>query len=119
MKKVKSFMLPYNAPSYAVTIFALVLAAASWVAFFVIVHDMPDMVARRWSAEGGFNKFGPKSGLYPVGIIPLGIAVVVFPFAWILVRKDCTPFAHILNGISLFTTCIMILAAVLMLQQPC
>lgn len=118
MKKVKSFMLPYNAPSYAVTIFALVLAVAYCVVFFLILQDMPDMVARHWSAEGGFNNYGPKSGLYPVGIIPLGIAVVVFPFAWILVRKDCTPFVHILNGISLFSTCIMILAAVLMLQQP-
>lgn len=116
MKKVKSFMLPYHAPSYGVAIFSFLLAAAFCIAFFVLLQDLPALVPVHWSAQGGFDNVSPKSELYPIAIIPAAVAACACALSIYLIRKDIALLANIASGIALCLTAAMIFVGAFMLH---
>ena len=116
MKKVKSFMLPYNAPAYGVAIFSFLLAAVFCIVFFVLLQDLPALVPVHWSPQGGFDNLSPKSELYPIAVIPVAVAACASALSVYLIRKDVALLANIASGIALCLTGAMIFVGAFMLN---
>lgn len=106
MKASKAPAVSYNAPAYIVAAVALAAAVAFCIVFFCLAQNLPDSVPVHWSAGGGFDKWGNKSELYHLGIIPPAFAAVLSVCSVLCIKKD-------FSGVSLFITVMMALSAAL------
>lgn len=116
MKRLKSFALSYNMLPYSIAVLNFIIALTFCIAFFCIVKNMPETIPVHWSQENGIDKWGAKSELYSVAIIPTVFAGITLPSSIALIRKNYNGFAYLFNGISLTLTLIMIFTAVFMLS---
>lgn len=116
MKKSMLSALAWRRAPYGVAIFSFLLALGFCIAFFCLAQNLPETVPIHWSEYGGFDKWGPTSGLYPLALIPLGLSVFVLPCSIVLIRRDLNGFAYFINGVSLFVTCLMALVAAFFLN---
>lgn len=103
--------------AYGITVFNFLLAISFCVVFFYILKDLPESVPLHWSEQGGFDKWGAKSSLYPLNLIPTGIAVLALPSSILLIRRDYKFVSYIINFTSIFLTCIMFLVALFMFKN--
>lgn len=96
----------------------IIIAISFCVTVLVIIRELPYTIPIHWSATGGIDKWGAKTELYPLTIIPTVVAGIAF-FASItlLVKQKFNAIVYICNGISLFLLIIMILASALMINQ--
>lgn len=102
---------------WIITIANILLAVGFCIAFFVILKDLPDTIPVHWSGATGVDRWGAKSELYPMAIIPTVLAGLAFPISTaLLLKKKPNGFVYLINGISMFTTVIMIVAGSLMLN---
>lgn len=96
----------------------ILIAISFCVAFFVIMRDLPDIIPTHWSTTGGIDKWGAKTELYPLAIIPTVVAgLAFFVSITVLIKNKINAIVYICNGISLFLLIIMILASALMINQ--
>lgn len=102
-----SFM--YDTKAVAFSILNFLFALAFCIGFFYTLKDLPDIIPVHWSEQGGFDKFGEKSQLYPIGISAIAIAALAFPVSMVCIKKSYNGFAYLFSGISMFATCLMIL----------
>lgn len=116
MKKTKSFMLPYNTMSYSVAIFNFLFALGFLIACFITIDKLPDAVPLHWSEQGGYDRWGTKSELYPLPIISMVISAIALPSSVLLIRKSFNGFAYFVNGVSIFSTLMIIFAFLLMIS---
>lgn len=117
MKKSKSFMLPYNTLSYSVAIFTFLFALCFLIVSFITIDKLPDTVPLHWSEQGGFDRWGDKSELYPLPIISMAISAIALPSSVLLIRKSYNGFAYFVNGVSIFSSLMMIFAFLLMITH--
>lgn len=102
---------------WIITIANILLAVGFCIAFFLILKDLPDTIPVHWSGANGVDRWGAKSELYSMAIIPTVLAGLAFPISTaLLLKKRPNGFVYLVNGISMFTTVIMILAGSLMLN---
>lgn len=102
---------------WLITIANILLAVGFCIAFFVILKDLPETIPVHWSAANGIDKWGAKSELYSLGIIPTVVAGLAFPASTaLLLKRKPNGFVYLINGISMFLTVIMILAGSVMLN---
>lgn len=117
MKKSKRvFMMPYNFFGYFLTIVVFAASIIFAVVFFKRLSEMPDTVPVHWTEGVGYDRWGEKSELYPLGIIPLVFSAVCAPTSVLLLKKEYQGFSYFLNGISLFALFMCALASLLMLK---
>lgn len=116
MKKSKSFMLPYDTLSYSVAVFTFLFALCFLIACFITIEKLPDTVPLHWSEQGGFDRLGDKSELIPLPIISMAIAAIALPSSVLLIRKSFNGFAYFVNGVSIFSTLMIIFAFLLMVS---
>lgn len=102
MKRLKPFRLPYNMPAYCFAVFNFILALCFCIVFFIIVHDLPDMIPVHWSEHGGFDKVGNKTELYPIAISSMAIATIALPSTIVLIKKIMPDFLTCLMGFLCF-----------------
>lgn len=117
MKKRESFALPYDTMSYFAAIFAFLFALCFLIACFVTIDKLPDTVPLHWSEQGGFDRFGDKTELFALPIISMVIAVIALPCSVLLIRKSYNGFAYFVDGVSVFSTLMTVLAFWLMVSQ--
>lgn len=115
MKESNHTMSLYKIKPYIFTVVTLLLAACFCIVFFVILKDLPDNVPVHWSAQVGFDKWGSKSELYGIGIIPVVFSAITALCSFWLIGNKFKGFSYFANGLSLFVTVIMVLVAALML----
>lgn len=111
MKKSRFSVLPWRRLPYGIAIFSFLLALGFCIAFFCVAQDLPETVPLHWSEQGGIDKWGPKSGLYHLPIISMVFGSLALPSSVVLIRKDLNGVSYFVNGVALFATCMMILAA--------
>lgn len=99
MKKIKSFVLPYNMPAYAFAVFNFILAVCFCVVFFYIVKGFSDMIPVHWSEYGGFDKTGSKTELYPIAISSMANAAIAFPSTVVLIKKDFAGLSYLTESL--------------------
>lgn len=116
MKKSKSFMLPYDTLSYSVAVFTFLFALCFLIACFITIDKLPDTVPLHWSEQGGFDRWGDKLELIPLPIISMAIAAIALPSSVLLIRKSFNGFAYFVNGVSIFSTLMIIFAFLLMIS---
>lgn len=116
MKKTKSFMLPYNTMSYSVAVFTFLFALGFLIACLITIDKLPDTVPLHWSEQGGYDRWGDKSKLYPLPIISMVISAIALPSSVLLIRKSFNGFAYFVNGVSIFSTLMIIFAFLLMIS---
>lgn len=118
MKKLsasKSFILPYNFGPYFLTVFSFAAALCFLIVFIAVVDTLPENVPTHWTAGVGIDGWGTKSELYHLGIIPMVFAAAALPLSVFLIRREYQGFSYLVNGISLFTLLMCILAASVLL----
>lgn len=102
---------------WLITVANILLAVGFYIAFFLILKDLPDTIPVHWSAVNGVDRWGAKSELYSMAIVPTVLAGLAFPASTaLLLKKKPNGFVYLINGISMFTTVFMILAGSLMLN---
>ncbi len=84
--------------------------------FFYTLQTLPDTVPLHYSTGVGFDRWGDKTELYHLGIIPLVTTVVDTLLSIFWIRKDLNWVAYFINGITLFVTLTMALVAALMVS---
>ena len=84
--------------------------------FFYTLQTLPDTVPLHYSTGVGFDRWGDKTELYHLGIIPLVTTAVNTLLSILLIRKDLNWVAYFTNGITLFVTLTMALVAALMVS---
>ena len=109
MKQPALSILPWRRAPYGIAIFSFLLALSFCIVFFEFAQILPETVPIHWSERGGFDKWMPTSGLYPLALIPLGYSAFALPSSILLIRRDLNGFAYLISGISLFLTCAMAL----------
>lgn len=115
-KRKRVFMMPYNFFGYFLTAFAFAASVIFAVVFFMRLSEMPDTVPVHWTAGVGYDRWGEKSELYSLGIIPLAFAVICTPTSVFLLKKEYQGFSYFTNGISLFALFMCVLASLVMLK---
>lgn len=117
MKRVKkAFVLPYNFWGYFLTIAAFAGSVLFAVVFFISLSEMPDTVPVHWTAGVGYDRWGQKSELYHLGIIPLVFAMICSPTSLFILKKGYQGFSYFLNGILLYMLFMCAIASFLMLN---
>lgn len=117
MKKGKRvFVMPYNFFGYLLTAAAFAASVIFAVVFFMRLSEMPDTVPVHWTAGVGYDRWGEKSELYPLGVIPLVFAAVCALTSVLFLKKDYLGFSYFSNGISLFSLFMCVLSSLLMLK---
>lgn len=109
MKKVFPWILTFTNISIAIVF---------CVMFFITLSGLPDIVPVHWTANIGIDRWGAKSELYSLAIIPTVTAALAFSVSiGVLVKKSFNAFVYISNGISLLLLLIMIMASVFIINQ--
>ncbi len=117
MKNKRKFVLPYNTAAYMISALTFLYAVCFLIICFVMIDKLPDTVPLHWSEQSGFDRFGDKSELYALPIISMAIAVIALPCSVLLIRKSYNGFAYFVDGVSVFSTLMTILAFWLMVSQ--
>ena len=110
----------FNRSPYVVPVLCTALNVAVMLLFcgifFHTLQALPDTVPLHYSTGVGFDRWGDKTELYHLGIIPLVTTVVNTLLSILLIRKDLNWIAYLTNGITLFVTLAMALVAALMVS---
>lgn len=106
---LRYYSFVYDTKAVVFTLLNFLFALAFCIGFFYTLKDLPDIIPVHWSEQGGFDKFGEKSQLYPIGIIAIAVAALAFPVSMGCIKKSYSGFAYLFSGISMFVTCLMIL----------
>lgn len=116
MKSKRKFVLPYNTTAYMISALTFLYAVCFLIICFVMIDKLPDNVPLHWSEQGGFDRWGDKSELYPLPIISAVISLIALPSSVLLIRKSYNGFSYFVNGVSIFSTSMMIFAFLLMVS---
>lgn len=116
MSRSKSLSLPYDFPAYLVTFLNFLAAVCLVCVFFYIVKDLPETVPVHYTNGVGFDRWGEKTELYSLAIIPAVTAALNTVLSVILIRKNLNWISYLTSGISFFVTLAMALAAALMFR---
>ena len=106
---LRYYSFVYDTKAVVFTLLNFLFALAFCIGFFYTLKDLPDIIPVHWSEQGGFDKFGEKSQLYPIGISAIAVAALAFPASMVCIKKSYNGFAYLFSGISMFLTCVMIL----------
>lgn len=116
MNRSKSLTLPYDFPAYLVTFLNFLAAVCLVCVFFYIAKDLPETVPLHYTNGVGFDRWGEKTELYSLAIIPAVTAALNTVLSVILIRKNLNWISYLTSGISFFVTLAMALAAALMFR---
>lgn len=102
---------------WAVTFFCFIGAVVFCIVFFYEMSMLPNTIPTHWTAGIGIDRWGDKSEIYPLAIIPSVAAAIICPLSVIsIVKKKNWP-AYFLNFVLLFLLIAMALAATLMISN--
>lgn len=104
---------------WILTVTNILIAIVFSIVFFEIMAKMPEIVPVHWSVNsGGVDRWGAKTELYSLAIIPTVVAGIAFITSMpLLIKKKCTAIVYLSNGISLFLLIIMIMASALIISK--
>lgn len=104
---------------WVLTVVNILIAIVFSIVFFDIMSKLPDILPVHWSVNSGsVDRWGAKSELYSLAIIPTVVAGIAFITSIpLLIKKKCIAVVYISNGISLFLLAIMIMASALIISK--
>lgn len=116
MNRHKTWFISVDFPAYLFTVLNFLLSLCFVCVFFYIAKDLPERVPVHYTNGVGFDRWGEKTELYSLSIIPAVTAFLNTVLSVILIRKNLNWISYLTSGISFFVTLAMALVAAMMFR---
>lgn len=116
MKQRKTLIVSVDFPAYLFSALNFLIALSFVCVFFYVAKDLPQTVPLHYTNGVGFDRWGEKTELYSLAVIPAVTAALNTALSAILIRKNLNWISYLTSGISFFVTLAMVLVAALMFR---